>query len=79
MTHERPASYGTGWIRGSPQDYDRDHCIDLAQFSTFVRATQPEVAESLDMDRPSPTRRKFLVRLDSEIAERGTRRAAQRG
>ena len=39
---ERPADYGTGWVCGDSQDYDREYCVDLAQLSAFLRATQPE-------------------------------------
>ena len=35
-------------------------------------ATQPEAAESLALDEDGPTRRKFLARLQGEIAKRGT-------
>ncbi len=69
---ERPSSYGAGWICGAPQDYDREHCLDLAQLSAFLRDTQPEAAESLDLGADSPARRRFLARLQSEIARRGT-------
>ena len=58
---ERPASYGVGWIGGDPQDYDRGYCVDLAQLAAFLRATQPEVAEALDLGNDSPTRRQFLA------------------
>ena len=69
---ERPSSYGAGWIYGDPNDYDREYCIDLAQLSAFLHATQRDAAESLDIDRDSPTRRKFLARLQSEISKRGS-------
>ena len=69
---ERPPSYGVGWILGDARDYDREHCVDLAQLSAFLRDTQPGVAESLDLGQSSPTRRKFLARLQGEIDKRGT-------
>ncbi len=69
---ERPAVYGTGWIGGDPNDYDREYCVDLAQLAAFLRETQPRVAEALDLDHDSPTRRKFLARLQGEISKRGT-------
>ncbi len=69
---ERPAVYGTGWIGGDPNDYDREYCADLAQLAAFLRETQPRVAEALDLDHDSPTRRKFLARLQGEISKRGT-------
>ena len=72
VVRERPASYGVGWICGNPHDYDREHCVDLAQLSAFLHATQPEAAASLDLGNDSPTRRRFLARLEGEINKRGT-------
>jgi len=69
---ERPAAYGAGWICGHPEDYDREYCVDLAQLTAFLRETQPEVADALDLGRDGPTRRKFLARLQGEISKRGT-------
>ena len=63
---------GNGWIGGSPGDFDREYCVDLAQLAAFLRATQPKVAEALDLDADGPTRRKFLARLQGEISKRGT-------
>ena len=72
IVHERPSSYGAGWIQGDPQDYDRGYCVDLVQLSAFLRETQLRVAESLDLDQDGPTRRRFLARLQGEITKRGT-------
>ena len=72
MVRERPSGYGAGWICGDLQDYDREYCVDLAQLSAFLHATQPIAAESLDLGQDSPTRRKFLARLQGEVAKRGT-------
>ncbi len=69
---ERPSSYGVGWMCGNAHDYDREYCVDLAQLSAFLHATQPEIAESLDLDGDSPTRRRFLARLQGEVTKRGT-------
>ena len=72
MVRERPAGYGAGWICGDPQDYDREFCVDFTHLSAFLRATQPEAAESLGLDEDGPTRRRFLARLQGEITRRGT-------
>ena len=70
---EPPARYGgVGWAGGNFHDYDREYCVDLAQLSAFLRTTQPEAAESLDLSEASPTRRRFLARLQGEISKRGT-------
>ena len=50
---EGPAACGAGWSYGSSGDYDREYCVDLAQLSAFLSATQPEIAAlSLDGDTP---------------------------
>ena len=68
-----PAGYGgVGWACGNRHDYDREYCVDLAQLSAFLVATQPAVAESLGLDDDCPARRKFLARLRGEISKRGT-------
>ena len=70
--YERPANYGFGWIGGRADDYDREYCVDLAQLSSFLCETQPEIAETLNLKQEGPTRRKFLARLQGEITKRGT-------
>ena len=72
LVAERPSSHGAGWRCGDPQDYDREHCVDLAQLSAFLRATQPDIAESLGLDDDGPARRRFLARLQGEVTRRGT-------
>ena len=85
---EPSAGYGgVGWSCVNPHDYDREHCVDLAQLAAFLHATQPEVAEAVGMastgERAThasplpgrddgPTRRKFLARQQGEVAKRGT-------
>ena len=76
---ERPAGYGAGWVQGDARDYDREFCVDLAQLSAFLRDTQPEAAGTLGLDEDGPTRRRFLARLQGEIAKRGTIDALRRG
>ena len=68
----QPASGGVGWSGGLPGDYDREFCVDRVQLAAFLGATQPEVAESLALNEDGPTRRKFLARLQGQIAKRGT-------
>ena len=77
---EPPANYGgVGWAGGNSHDYDREYCIDLAQLSAFLRATQPEAAESLSLSEAGPARRRFLARLQGEITKRGTVDVLRRG
>jgi type I restriction enzyme, R subunit len=60
-----------GWLAGNPNDYEREYGVDLVQLSAFLQATQPQVLESLDLGDDSPTRRKFLSRLQGEVTKRG--------
>ncbi len=70
---EPPAGYGgVGWSCGNHHDYDREFCVDLAQLSAFLHATQPEAAEALPLSEDGPVRRAFLTRLQGEISKRGT-------
>ena len=70
---EAPPAYGgVGWRGCNPHDYDREFCVDRVQLAAFLKSTQPEAAESLALDEDGPTRRKFLARLQGEIAKRGT-------
>jgi len=69
---ENPALFGgTGWLPGNPGDYNRDYAVDLSHLTTFLRDTQPKLAEALDLDTDGPTRRAFLERLQGEISKRG--------
>jgi type I restriction enzyme R subunit len=72
MVQQRPATYAAGWICGAAEDYDREYRVDLAQLAAFLRETQPDVCETLDLGQDGPTRRKFLARLQGEISKRGT-------
>jgi type I restriction enzyme R subunit len=72
VTDSTPAYGGGGWVCGNPGDYDREYCVDLAQLSGFLQATQPEIAEAVDLGQDGPTRRKFLARLQGEISKRGS-------
>ena len=77
---EPAAGYGgVGWSCGSYRDYDREYCIDFAQLAVFFRTTQPEAAEALALDCDNPARRKFLARLQGEIAKRGVIDVLQHG
>lgn len=76
---ERPAVYGAGWRCGSPRDYDREYCVDLVQLAAFLRETQPDAADALELGQDGPTRRRFLARLQGEISKRGTVDVLRRG
>lgn len=60
-----------GYVQGDPQDYDREHAVDLAKLLQFLAATQPDTYEALGIDEEGPRRTQFLHRLQGEIAKRG--------
>ncbi len=71
---EEPEPFGFGlnnWLLGDPQAYDRSWTVDLHQLRRFIAATQPPSVAALDLDQDSPTRQKFLARLQGEIGKRG--------
>ena len=67
-----PGYGGVGWSPGNHHDYNREYCVDLVQLHTFLHTTQPDTAPALRLDEDCPTRRKFLARLQGEIAKHGT-------
>lgn len=73
---EPDARYGgTGYLAGSPQDFDRAHALDVAQLFAFLRVTQPDAFQKIGMADASDTRDinrlKFLTRLSAELGKRG--------
>ena len=60
-----------GWIEGQPHEYEREYAVDLIQLTEFLTATQDSLVEAFDLKNDSPSRRKFLARLQGEITRRG--------
>lgn len=72
VSSEAGAPYGgNGWLPGDPADYEREYAVDLIQLTAFLQASQPKLVEALDLAHDSPTRRKFLSRLQGEISKNG--------
>jgi len=59
------------WFHGDPKNYDRAYGVDLKQITNFLSNTQPKTAGTLSLETDSPTRQKFLARLQGEITKRG--------
>ena len=72
LANHRTGYGGVGWSPGNHHDYNREYCVDLVQLRTFLHTTQPNSAPALRLDEDCPTRRKFLARLQGEVAKRGT-------
>ena len=75
----REATKGVGWQESRHSDYDREHCIDTTQLTAFLEATQRDKASAFAMGQDSPTRRKFLDRVQREVAKHGTIDVLRRG
>lgn len=60
-----------GYILGDPQDYDRDHAVDLTQLLAFLQATQLKAVEQLGLASDGPRRQQFLHRLQGDITRHG--------
>ena len=60
-----------GWTAGDAKQYDRSNCVDLTQLRHFIEATQPHIAEAMELATATPTRRQFLARLETQIRTRG--------
>ena len=70
--HQGRPVYGSGgWLAGHAHDYNREYAVDLAQLTAFLMETQEAAAMGLDLYNDSPTRQKFLARLQGEVAKRG--------
>jgi type I restriction enzyme R subunit len=74
-----PVSGGTGWLLGDPRHYDCSFCLDLVQLQGFLEATQPTVAEAVQISVDGPTRRPFLTRLEKQIGQRGVVEVLRKG
>jgi type I restriction enzyme R subunit len=74
-----PVSGGTGWLLGDPRHYDRSFCLDLVQLHGFLEATQPQIAEAVQIGVDGPTRRAFLARLEKQISQRGVVEVLRKG
>lgn len=60
-----------GWREGDPSAFKASYALDLGEFAAFIAETQPQLTEQLGLDADSPTRHKFLARLQGEITRRG--------
>ena len=59
-----------GW-RATPRTTSASTPSISCSSAAFLRATQPDTADALDLDHDGPTRRKFLARLQGEVTKRG--------
>lgn len=60
-----------GWIAGQTSDFNANFAIDLVQLQEFIKATQPDLIDALDLMNDSPKRTQVLSRIQGEITNRG--------
>jgi type I restriction enzyme, R subunit len=68
-----------GYRERSPADYDRALCLDPGAALDFVYATQPQEWARLQALHREDARERFLRRLASEVAKRGTLDVLRKG
>lgn len=72
---KQPPFDGSGYLAGSPRDYERAHALDVPQLFAFLQATQPDAFKKLGVinlhDAKDINRLKFLERVSSEVGKRG--------
>src|SRR5271157_1225030 len=44
----------SGYVQSEPEDYDRDHAVDVVQLFNFLQATQPKTVELLGIGEDGP-------------------------
>lgn len=59
------------YVQGNPDDYDREHAVDLKLLMSFLQTTQPDVFDKPGIATDGPSRTQFLHRLQGEIGKRG--------
>ncbi|MCI5829849.1 MAG: type I restriction endonuclease [Treponema sp.] len=60
-----------GYEQGKSSDFDKDFAVDTEKLFRFLQETQSEQIEKLNGLQSEQDKKKFLVRLDSEISKRG--------
>jgi type I restriction enzyme R subunit len=68
-----------GYIQGRVDDYDHAFAIDLVQLFGFIEDTQPEEWGRLQRQHGADVRSRFLKRLTTELAARGSLDVFRRG
>ncbi len=68
-----------GYRKRSPEDYNRSLCLDTDLVVDFIYATQPKPWENLKAQHGADVKARFLQRLASEIAKRGTLEVLRHG
>jgi type I restriction enzyme R subunit len=68
-----------GYRKRTPDEYNRTLCLDPGIVLEFIYATQPQEWEKLKAQHGGDVKAKFLQRLATEIAKRGTLDVLRKG
>lgn len=60
-----------GWLPGEPYDHQREYAVALTQLTFFLEDAHPAWVDAFDLMNASPTRHKFLSRLQGEVTKCG--------
>ncbi len=63
---------GHGWLKGSPDRFDREQALDKEQALTFIQETQPEVWSGLKKDHGTETDATVIAWLVKALEFQGT-------
>lgn len=75
-----PGNYAAGgYAKGQSSDYNRDLALDVPKLLDFLRATQPKIVETLELEQDGIKRTQFLHRLQGEITSRGVVNVLRKG
>lgn len=68
-----------GYLVGNPSDYVKDNAVDLIKLTEFIKSTQPKVYDYFTLGEDTNQRRKFLDRIQGEIAKHGVIEVLRKG
>ena len=69
----------SNYVKGIPDEYDRDLCLVKADVLRFINDTQPKEYEKLQKQYGASTEEKLFYRLSNEIHSRGTLDVLRKG
>jgi type I restriction enzyme R subunit len=68
-----------GYLAGNPNDYVKENAVDLTKLTEFIQCTQPKVYDYFTLGEDTNQRRKFLDRIQGEIAKHGVIEVLRKG
>ena len=69
----------SGYYKKHSDDYNKDQCIISSDVITFIKSTQPEEFENLQIQYGDDTENKICYRLSQEIVQKGALEVLRKG